>query len=146
MNFNSCKVLLTEHTQAMNHYMITWVATEIPISMIVSGGTMGGGERMLHQTVWEEPGRHAMLSLNSRPHFSQVVWAWDYTNLMYIYLHGHVPCSQLAVLRLGSILYVDQEMDVRTFFVTQERSPLIQLKEQQHIIWSSSGKMRLWHT
>ena len=43
MNFNSCKVLLTEHTQAMNHYMISWAATKIPISMIVSGGTMGGG-------------------------------------------------------------------------------------------------------
>ena len=45
-------------------------------------------------------------------------------------LHGHVPCSQLSSF---SIPYVDQEMDIRTFFVTQdrERSPLIQSKEQQ---------------
>ena len=39
-----------------------------------------------------------MLSLISRLHFSQVVWASDYT----IYAHGHVPCSQLAVPRLAS--------------------------------------------
>ena len=44
---------------------------------------------------------------------------------MYINLHGHVPCSQLAVPRLGSILYVDQEMDIRTFFVTQDREKSI---------------------
>ena len=39
------------------------------------------------------------------------------TRLCYahINLHGHVPCSQLVVP------YIDQEMNIRTFFVTQDR-------------------------
>ena len=38
---------------------------------------------------------HAMLSLISRPHFLQVVWARDC--YAHVTLRGLVPCSRLAV-------------------------------------------------
>ena len=110
------RLAITTHSHPVNaiHIIIhpcnVTSVTKIENQAKILWGEGGGVGRTPHQTtsggIWPglgtgAGGRHAMLSLVSRLPFlpSNLGMRLCYAH---VNLHGHVPCSQLAVPRLGS--------------------------------------------